>query len=223
MSHGCRHGRLGHDHHHRARDFARGRLPALGGLRRAITSRRDRRWRDQHRPAAFPFGGVSWTRVGLASNGFLILGGGGAKDGSANQSFPNGASPNAVLAPFWSDLNPEAGGALRTASFTDTLNDWVVFEWDAVSNFSTSGTNSFQVWIGLSGDTSPVEDITFVYANVTAGNGSLLTVERRTGPGRPGRIITTMAPALFPRAEQSCGSPPPCRNPAPTRSPAWPV
>jgi hypothetical protein len=85
-----------------------------------------------------------------------------------------------VLAPFWTDLDPSKGGALRLGLLTDGVNNWLVLEWDAVREFSTSRSNSFQIWIGLDG----VEDITYTYGTLQGnGDGGLLTVgaENRFG------------------------------------------
>ena len=62
---------------------------------------------------AFQYGGESYTRVGVVSNGYLVVGGGTGSDiVYLPQTFPNPARPNNVVAPFWSDLDPSAAGAL---------------------------------------------------------------------------------------------------------------
>jgi len=133
---------------------------------------------------AFVYHGNTYTTIGMVSNGYLIPGGGTGGDVSfINQSFPNSAQPNNVLAPFWTDLNTSAGGAQRAAILTSGTNKWVVFEWSAVRNYNGTGTNSFQVWIGLNG----VEDISYVYGSVlTAGNLGFLTVGAENQYGNRG-------------------------------------
>jgi hypothetical protein len=121
----------------------------------------------------FQYGGETWTRIGVVSNGYLVVGGGTSADVDfVNQSMPDPDRPNNVLAPFWTDLNPGAAGALRVAILTDGTNDWIVFDWEAVRNYSNPATNSFEVWIGVNG----VEDISYAYGPVTAGDGGFLTV-----------------------------------------------
>ena len=64
--------------------------------------------------SSFPFAGESWTSIGLVSNGYAVVGGGTHADVDyVNQSLPDEAAPNNVLAPFWTDLNPgpEPGAA----------------------------------------------------------------------------------------------------------------
>jgi subtilisin family serine protease len=130
---------------------------------------------------AFSYGGETYTRIGVGSNGYLVVGGGTGADVSVNnQSFPDPTRPNNVLAPFWTDLNPGAAGAIRIGTLTDGVNTWLVVDWAAVKEFSTAKTASFEVWIGVNG----AEDITFAYGTIQ-GNGDLgfLTVgaENRFG------------------------------------------
>jgi hypothetical protein len=116
---------------------------------------------------AFLFGGNTYTRIGFTSNGYAVVGGGSSADlRIANQSFPNPARPNNVLAPFWTDLNPAAAGAMRLGVLTDGTNTWVVLEWEGVPERTSGKLASFEIWIGVDGR----EDISFVYGNIQ-GNG----------------------------------------------------
>lgn len=117
----------------------------------------------------FIYAGENWDRVGFASNGFLIVGG-GTEGTPANQTLPDPAGPNNVLAPFWTNLDPAAGGGLRIGHLTDGVRTWLVADWENVPLFGTAIPNSFQVWLGING----VEDIWFVYGDT--GAPALLTV-----------------------------------------------
>jgi hypothetical protein len=134
---------------------------------------------------SFSYAGETWSSLGVSSNGYVKVGGTGPGDSTfLNTSLPNAATPNNVLAPFWTNLNPGAGGALRIATLTDGVDTWIVVDWAGVPNFtSLATTNSFEVWIGVAGDGNPGEDITFVYGAVGSGDGGLLTVgaEDKTG------------------------------------------
>ena len=134
---------------------------------------------------AFTCAGETYNRVGMVSNGYLVVGGGtGADIQFLNQNLPNPTHPNNVLSPFWTDLNPGAGGALRIAVLTDGSDQWIVADWEAVKEYSTTKTNSFQIWIGVNSDTHPGEDISFVYGTLQGnGDGGKLTVgaENRFG------------------------------------------
>ncbi|HEY3079379.1 MAG TPA: S8 family peptidase [Chloroflexota bacterium] len=134
---------------------------------------------------AFTYGGETYTRIGVVSNGYAVVGGGTNADIQfLNQNLPNPTRPNNVLAPFWTDLNPTAGGAVRIGSLTDGADTWIVIDWGAVREFSAARTDSFQIWIGVNGDAHPGQDITFTYGALQGnGDGGLLTVgaENRFG------------------------------------------
>ena len=124
---------------------------------------------------AFSVAGQTYTRIGIVSNGYLVLGGGTAADVSfLNQSLPNAARPNNVLAPFWTDLDLTAarGGALRVGILTDGVDSWLVVDWDKAPNYSAAVPNSFQIWLQV----GATEDVTFAYGPVGSGDGGLLTV-----------------------------------------------
>jgi len=130
---------------------------------------------------SFSYAGETWNRIGVVSNGYIVVGGGTNADVSfVNQQFPNSFLPNNVLAPFWTNLNPGVGGAVRIGNLTDGVNTWIVTDWAGVPNFSNNTElNSFEAWIRIGG----VEDITFVYGSVTGGDLGFLTVgaEDKTG------------------------------------------
>jgi hypothetical protein len=126
---------------------------------------------------AFSYAGQSWTRLGVVSNGYLVVGGGTNADvASVNSSLPSASASANILAPFWTDLHSAAGGAVRIGILTDGVNQWVITDWEEMSNADGTALNSFQVWIGLSGDGSPAEDVTFAYGAVGSGNAGLLTI-----------------------------------------------
>ncbi len=118
---------------------------------------------------AFLYGSQAHTRIGMTSNGYAVVGGGTAADVQfINQVLPDPARPNNVLAPFWTDLNPAAGGALRIGILTDGVNRWLVLDWQAVREYSSARANSFQIWIGING----AEDISYAYGPLQ-GNGDM--------------------------------------------------
>ncbi|MEO7911024.1 MAG: S8 family serine peptidase [Roseiflexaceae bacterium] len=133
---------------------------------------------------AFNYGGQNYARIGLTSNGYAIVGGGTDADVAfINQIFPDPTPPNNVLAPYWTDLNPGAAGALRVGTLTDGVNTWLVLDWEGVREYSTANSNSFQIWIGVDG----AEDITFTYGAVGGiGDGGSLTVGAENFVGTSG-------------------------------------
>ncbi len=86
---------------------------------------------------AFSFGGETWTRLGVVSNGYAVIGGGtGADVNFVNQNLPDPVLPNNVLAGFWTDLNPGAGGAMRVGTLTDGVDTWIVVDFENVPEYS---------------------------------------------------------------------------------------
>ena len=143
----------------------------------------------------FMYGGEPYTQLGVVTNGYLVVGGGTAADiAIAPQAFPNAARPNNVIAPFWTDLNPGAGGGIRVAILTAGPNRWLVVDWAAVRNASNATTHSFEVWLKL-GTTAASEEITLSYGANGAGDpvsGSNWGAENRDGTS--GRNLTPQPP-----------------------------
>jgi subtilisin family serine protease len=140
---------------------------------------------------AFLYGGEVNGVIGVSSNGYLVIGGGSGADNSINnQNFPNVARPNNVLAPFWTDLNPGAAGAMRIGTLTDGADTWIVVDWEGVREFSSPRLASFQVWIGVTGDANPAQDISFAYGTIMGnGDGGFLSVGAENRFGNRGATV----------------------------------
>ncbi|MCL5996182.1 MAG: S8 family serine peptidase [Chloroflexi bacterium] len=138
---------------------------------------------------AFLYGGQVYTRIGVGSNGYVVIGGGSGSDVSINnQNFPDPTRPNNVLAAFWTDLNPAAAGAIRVGTLTDGADTWIVVDWEAVREFSQPRLASFQMWIGVNSDMHPAEDISFAYGLIQGnGDGGFLSVGAENVYGNRGQ------------------------------------
>jgi subtilisin family serine protease len=124
----------------------------------------------------FFYGAEPYTRLGVVSNGYLVLGGGTSSDiVFTPQHFPNPARPNNVVAPLWTDLNPPAGGTIRIGTLTDGSNTWIVVDWAGVKNFGNATTHQFEVWLrvasGAAGTGPSSEQVTWAYGTGNAGSG----------------------------------------------------
>ncbi|WP_232076001.1 S8 family serine peptidase [Phytohabitans suffuscus] len=108
----------------------------------------------------FVYGGQTYTRIGIDSNGYAIVGGGTSEDNNCCEltQIPDPARPNNVLAPFWTDLDGTNDQGIRATVLTDGVSDWLVLEWQ-VDVWGTNSNRHFQIWIGLNGE----EDIVFAY------------------------------------------------------------
>jgi subtilisin family serine protease len=163
----------------------------------------------------FVYDGQTYTRLGIVSDGYLVVGGGDGNDVTAvPQTMPDPARPNNVLAPLWSDLDGGAGTVpgegFRIAVLGDGTNNWIVVQWNAHVFGSTSIHEAFQAWIGING----TQDISYTYDTVnnpgvafnvgaenadgTAGNNvaGLPSADLvvNSAPGAPGGSVAFTAP-----------------------------
>jgi hypothetical protein len=135
------------------------------------------------------YGGEAYNKIGVVSNGYIVIGGGDASDVNYYpQTFPNSARPNNVLAPFWTDLNPGASGAIRIGTLTDGTDNWIVVDFDHVRNFGNTNTHTGEIWIrvasGGAGTGPDSEELTIDYLTVgpsDPGSAQNSGAENRTG------------------------------------------
>jgi hypothetical protein len=119
----------------------------------------------------FYYGAEPYTRIGVVSNGYVVLGGGDSGDiVFSPQHFPNAARPNNTVAPLWTDLRPAGGGGagnLYVSVLSGGANlGWVVVDWEGVKNFGDATTHSFEIWFQIQKGTTTgpaSEAITFSY------------------------------------------------------------
>jgi hypothetical protein len=111
----------------------------------------------------FLYGGETYTRIGLVSNGYAVVGGGDDDDvKSRAQTMPDERRPNNVIAPFWTDL---ADGGKQYQAIVDPHGsgiEWLVLEWEDVPD-QDGDLYSFQIWIQANTDQ---EAIFMVYGRV---------------------------------------------------------
>lgn len=148
---------------------------------------------------AFSFTGRTYTRIGITSNGYAVVGGGDAGDVDfVAATFPDTNPPNNVLAPYWSDLEGAGTEGVRAGVLTDGTNSWIVLQWDVRVWGLPSEPRSFQAWI-RTGTTATSEDITFSYAANALGKlapGADLSVGTENASGTGGNGLgLNVAPA----------------------------
>lgn len=144
-------------------------------------------------PTPILYGHEQYTRIGVVSNGYVVLGGGDATDiVFMPQHFPNPARPNNVIAPLWTDLRPAGGGGAGNlyvatlSTSTAPTQQWVVVDWEGVKNFNGAVTHSFEIWIATTASASG-EQVTIAYGpggNAATGDsasGVNWGAENRTG------------------------------------------
>jgi subtilisin family serine protease len=145
---------------------------------------------------AFLYGSETYTRIGMTSNGYLVVGGGTAADVEfVPQTFPDPTVPNNVHAPYWTDLNPGTGGAMRAGFLSDGVDTWVVFDWENVPIFGTTTPRSFQVWIQI----GATEGIWFTYGpagQIGPGSSDGLNVGAENRDGTSGQNLGSIPAPL---------------------------
>jgi hypothetical protein len=129
----------------------------------------------------FLWGEEPYTRVGVTSNGYVVIGGGASADVAfIPQTMPDPARPNNVIAPWWTDIDlsqaATATTGARIATLTDGADTWLVIDYEDVATFGSCSPgpcdiHDFQIWLGLTGDAHPAEDVTMAHGDL--GDGSV--------------------------------------------------
>src|SRR4029453_17107528 len=134
---------------------------------------------------SYVYNGVTYSMLGVDSNGYLLAGGGTSEDNNCCNlpTGPDPARPNNMLSPFWTDLDGTGAPGIFAATLTDGGNPWIVIEY-RVNVFGTTSSRVFQTWIGIDG----VQDITYAYdpANLPGnpnGQPFLVGAENELGQG----------------------------------------
>jgi subtilisin family serine protease len=115
-------------------------------------------------PFGFVYYGRTFTSIRVSSNGFAVFGPSTAT-AYANQPIPNATSPNGIVAPFWDDLNPSAGGAIWTRTIGTSPNRTFVIAWLDVPHYPNVGRATFQLLLR-----EHQNDIVFQYFDVEFGD-----------------------------------------------------
>ncbi len=117
----------------------------------------------------FYFYGNEYNAVRVSTNGFLSFT--STATSYTNQPIPSSEDPNALLAPFWDDLNPTNGGQM----YYFPWGDHFVVQWNEIQHYSGGGPETFQVVIYADGN------ILFNYKTVDTGNSCSVGIENESG------------------------------------------
>lgn len=103
---------------------------------------------------SFPYFGTSRTEFKMSSNGFITFNTATTSATFTNGVLPSTTAPNAVVAPFWDDL--DVIGATDPGQFylVDTANDRLIVQWSNLRRYVSAGINtgSLTFQIHLYGD-----------------------------------------------------------------------
>lgn len=95
-------------------------------------------------PFTFRYYGQDFTDVGVCSNGWVALG--GAEPWHhifRNWIIPGALGPDAMVAGFWDDLDPQVSG--RVLYKHDSANHRAIFEWSRVRNAYDTRSQTFEI------------------------------------------------------------------------------
>ncbi|HEY1011429.1 MAG TPA: M14 family zinc carboxypeptidase, partial [Herpetosiphonaceae bacterium] len=125
-------------------------------------------------PRPFSFYGASYSSVGVHSNGFLTMGSANCSpsDGnSQNPPIPTAATPNALIAGLWDDLDPSGlTGANGIFTHFDAATGRFIAEWSGVPHYSAGDPETFQIILDTASGTVLVQYKTVGFAgSATAG------------------------------------------------------
>lgn len=93
----------------------------------------------------FPFFGVVRTGVYVSSNGFLTFLPGQSDGCCSGGVLPSPVGPNGVIAGWWADLNPSAGGQVRFATRDLAPNRRFIVQFTGVPHFFNGLPVTFQI------------------------------------------------------------------------------
>lgn len=92
-------------------------------------------------PFTFDYYGEEKTSVRVDNNGMLFFDG-PSDNYFSNSEIPSTDDPNGILAAFWDDLDPDAGGAIY--AYDDAANNRFIVQFDAVPAFFSGELFTFQ-------------------------------------------------------------------------------
>jgi len=93
-------------------------------------------------PFQFTYYGSNYTTISVCSNGFLALGGDSYRFGD-NSQIPNNHGADAMVAPFWDDLDPSESGEIY--EWYDSANHRWIVQFDANEHYGGGNPETFQV------------------------------------------------------------------------------
>jgi hypothetical protein len=118
--------------------------------------------------------GQDYTTVSVNSNGFFAMGACDYLYGE-NSSIPDLHGPPAMIAPFWDDLDPSAGGDVYR--WHDFANKRWVYQFDEVVRWGTDEAQTFQVIIlNETYHPTPTGDAMILFQYETVSNPTECTV-----------------------------------------------
>ena len=117
----------------------------------------------------FNYYGNEYSDIRVCTNGWLSFT--SSATNYSNDLIPTSEQPNALLAPFWDDFNPNDGGAI----YYKQDGDRFIVEFDGVPHYGGGSAETFQAIINADGT------ILYQYKTVSDGSGCTVGIENDAG------------------------------------------
>jgi hypothetical protein len=132
----------------------------------------------------FPFYGCEYDQLHICSNGWLSFT--SSATTATGTTIPDPTEPNALIAPYWTDLNPYAGGEIT--AWYDASGPRYVVTWTQVPHYPATAPETFQVVLEADGS------ILCQYQVVADNTDHTIGIEH--ADGRQGLLVLRNAPYL---------------------------
>ncbi|MDP2208908.1 MAG: choice-of-anchor J domain-containing protein [Bacteroidota bacterium] len=135
----------------------------------------------------FQFYDITYTQLRVNANGFITfdLAWGGSNSAS-NRSIPNADYlPDAIIAPFWDDLNPAEAGAGNIYYYNDAVNGRFIVQYHNIPLLGSTDLNDFEVILNYGDNLYRANTILFQY-NTMPANESASTIGIENSDGKRG-------------------------------------
>lgn len=127
-------------------------------------------------PFSVPFYGQTLNSVWVDVNGVILASNQARAHADAAAAMPNREAPNNLIAPYWADLEIDAGSGIYTATTGSVPNRRFVIEWRNVFAHGNPGQRfGFEAVLAESGA------ITFAYKTSGIGAGAVVGIENQYG------------------------------------------
>lgn len=140
----------------------------------------------QPMPFPFVYYGRSYSQLYVAANGMVGFTAEGL-NAYQNVNIPNTAPPNAMICPYWDDLNPEAGGNIYIGTVGTAPNRILVVSWVGVPHWASSTAPlTFQVCLYEGSGDIVLQYLDVKPDNLTFGAGRSATIGIESANGIAG-------------------------------------